>query len=207
MLFSRSTAGVTAVVAVASLLSSPMAEAQLSTIGNQFFHQDVPGILENAEPDDDFGAAVAAGDFNNDGIDDLAIGVPAEGFSGLDDAGVVQVFYGSSGGVGIAGNQLWDQSAPGILGSAESGDFFGISLATGDFDNDGFEDLAIGVAGEAIGTLPQAGAVNVLYGSPSGLAAAGNQLWHQDSAGVLDAPSPSICSVLLGRRRLRQRWL
>jgi hypothetical protein len=42
---------------------------------NRLFHQDVPG-LGDAAPDKKFGYALAAGDFNNDGRDDLAIGVP-----------------------------------------------------------------------------------------------------------------------------------
>jgi hypothetical protein len=43
-----------------------------------------------------------------------------------------------------------------------------------DFNNDGAEDLAIGVPGETVGTSFSAGAVNVLYGSiGGGLTAAG----------------------------------
>jgi hypothetical protein len=45
----------------------------------------------------------------------------------------------------------------------------------GDFNGDGFDDLAIGVAGEDIvtpeGTILDAGAVNVIYGSSNGLSA------------------------------------
>jgi FG-GAP repeat len=55
-----------------------------------------------------------------------------------------------------------------------------------DFNNDGFADLAVGVPRESVGTITNAGAVSVLYGSATGLSAAGNQLWHQDSAGVAD---------------------
>ena len=55
--------------------------------------------------------------------------------------------------------------------------------AAGDFDGDGFEDMAVGASGEDITylTLPQfdAGAVNVLYGTASGLSAVDNQFWHQ----------------------------
>ncbi|HYH91688.1 MAG TPA: hypothetical protein VD763_00915, partial [Candidatus Saccharimonadales bacterium] len=54
-----------------------------------------------------------------------------------------------------------------------------------DFDGDGFADLAIGVPGEAIGSRRDAGLVNVLYGGSSGLTAAGDQAWSQDSTGVL----------------------
>jgi hypothetical protein len=34
--------------------------------------------------------------------------------------------------------------------------------------------------------IPYATAVNVLCGSLDGLSAAGNQLWHQDRAGIVD---------------------
>ena len=61
---------------------------------------------------------------------------------------------------------------------------FGDSVAGGDFDGDGFDDLAIGVPKEDIGTIANAGAVNVLYGSGAGLTAGGDQLWHQDGVGV-----------------------
>jgi hypothetical protein len=57
-------------------------------------------------------------------------------------------------------------------------------LAAGDFDGDGFDDLAIGVPEEDVGGASDAGAVNVLFGSAAGLTAAGSQIWHQDSAGV-----------------------
>jgi hypothetical protein len=55
----------------------------------------------------------------------------------------------------------------------------------GDFDGSGFADLAVGSAQEDIWISGNAGAVNVLYGSLSGLSASGNQLWHQNSPGIL----------------------
>jgi len=187
MSFTGTTARWMAVVSGAALWASVPAEAQLSAIGDGFFHQDTPGMQETAEGDDHFGYAVTSGDFNGDGVEDLAIGVYREGFSGLNDAGVVQVVYGALGGLSVAGNQLWSQDSSGIAGVAESGDDFGFSLAAGDFDNDGFDDLAIGAVGEKIGSLFWAGAVNVLYGGLNGLTAAGNQLWHQDSPSVPDS--------------------
>src|SRR4051794_7172133 len=54
-----------------------------------------------------------------------------------------------------------------------------------DFNGDGYGDLAVGVPGEAIGNTPDAGAVNALYGSASGLSSTGNQYWNQNSGGVL----------------------
>ena len=56
----------------------------------------------------------------------------------------------------------------------------------GDFNGDGFDDLAIGVPGEDVGAAGNAGAVNVIYGSKKGLRAKGDQFWHQDVLGVLD---------------------
>jgi hypothetical protein len=44
--------------------------------------------------------------------------------------------------------------------------------------------LAIGAPGEDVGALSDAGAVNVIYGSAAGLNAAGDQIWHQDVAGI-----------------------
>ena len=125
-------------------------------------------------------------DFNGDGISDLAIGVPLEDFAaGATDDGGVNVIYGSAAGLSAAGNQFWSQGSAGIAGGAETGDRFGSALAAGDFNGDGFADLAIGVPFEdfAAGATDDGG-VNVIYGSAAGLAAAGNQFWSQDSAGI-----------------------
>ena len=43
-------------------------------------------------------------------------------------------------------------------------------IAKGDFNGDGFGDLAVGVPGENIGDDADAGAVNIIYGSTHGLA-------------------------------------
>ena len=48
----------------------------------------------------DFGAALAAGDFDGDGRDDLAVGVPGESVGAVDDAGAVNVLYGTASGSG-----------------------------------------------------------------------------------------------------------
>ena len=56
----------------------------------------------------------------------------------------------------------------------------------GDFNGDGAADLAVGVPGEDVGPLVDAGRVQVLYGGRAGLGAPGDQLWTQDSVGVGD---------------------
>ncbi len=143
-----------------------------------------PGIVGAREEGDQFGEALAAGDFNNDGFDDLAIGVPGESVGTEDLAGAVNVIYGGANGLTATGDQLWTQNSESIDGEAEAIDLFGHALATCDFNGDGFDDLAIGVSGENNLT----GAVQILYGAPGGLEAAGNQLWSQASPGIQGAP-------------------
>jgi len=138
------------------------------------------------------------GDFNGDGFDDLAIGVPGEGVISADDgAGGVNVLYGSSNGLSATSplpDQFWTQNSANVNDASEQDDGFGDSLASGDFNGDGKDDLAIGVPGESVdtggGNIRFAGAVNVLYGSSNGLSATSprsDQFWTQNSANVNDA--------------------
>lgn len=159
----------------------------LTASRNQLFHQDTSGIEGEVERNDQFGSSLIAGDFNGDGRDDLAIGVHLEDVGSLFDAGAVNVMYGSNQGLTAENDQIWHQDTAGVEGVAEAGDTFGKSLAAGDFDGDGRDDLAIGVPGEDLGSLSAPGVVNILYGSNSGLSASGDQVWHQDSRGIIGA--------------------
>jgi hypothetical protein len=156
----------------------------LATTGNQLFTQSSPGIPELAERTDEFGSALAAGDFNNDGRDDLAIGAPKENVNGSNQAGTVIVLYGGRAGLSTTGSQNWHQGSPGIAGDVEGGDNFGSSLATGDFNGDNRADLVVGSPGESITDQGSAGSVNVIYGSAAGLSATGNQILNQSTDGV-----------------------
>jgi FG-GAP repeat len=118
-------------------------------------------------------------DFNNDGADDLAVGVPFENLGSIVAAGAVNVLYGSPTGLSGTGSQLFTQDTPGVPNNAEQGDVFGFALATGDFNHDTFADLAVGAPGESVGSRVSAGAVNVLYGSPTGLTTIGSQFFPQ----------------------------
>ena len=144
------------------------------------------GVGGAAETGDEFGSALAAGFFDT-GPSDLAIGVPFEDLGGATDAGAVNVVYGSNTGL-VGRNQTLTQDSPGVVGTAEPGDLFGVALARGiflnNFNGDGFADLAIGTAGEDVGAATDAGAVNVQYGSSTGLPGPGGQLFTQNSPGV-----------------------
>lgn len=157
----------------------------LTAAGDQLWHQDSAYVEGTAELSDHFGKSLAAGDFDGDGYDDLAVGVPDEDVSGFADAGAVNVLYGTASGLSASGDQMWHQDSSGGQDSLEGDDKFGASLATGDFDGDGYTDLAVGVPTENLGALDvNQGVVNVLYGSAGGLSGTGAQLWHQNVLGV-----------------------
>ena len=131
---------------------------------------DSPDVINSAEPDGRFGAAVAFGDFNGDGTLDLAVGAPGQS-SGK---GRVFVFYTS-------GKALVAQEMNAILntyGGPDTDAGFGSALAAADFDLDGFDDLAVGAPrqdlqdlfGNCVGdTCSDAGVVHYMRGSAEGL--------------------------------------
>lgn len=145
--------------------------------------QDSPGIQGVAETSDNFGNALASGDFDNDGYDDLAIGARGEAIGSIYAAGAVNVIFGSSSGLSQR-DQIWHQDSSGIQGGCEAYDYFGTTLAAGDFNADGKDDLAIGVEAEKISGEFHAGAVNIILGSSSGLTSSNNYMIHQDKTGV-----------------------
>ncbi len=162
----------------------------LTPIQSQFWNQASTGVADTPEASDLFGSALAAGNFNGDNFDDLAIGVPTENDRDIVDAGGVNVILGSANGIsptviagGGGGNLFLTQdSDPGgsfgddVVDQSEPGDRFGSALAAGSFDSDGFDDLAIGAPREDLRDFinepgctflnnDDAGAVTVQYGS------------------------------------------
>lgn len=121
---------------------------------------------DGATSSDYLGWATAAGDFDGDGLDDIASSaVLAEGWKGK-----VMTFKGS---YGIQDGQ-WAAIDPGIVpwrvlrrspfAAPATSDLFGMSLVAADFDGDGFDDLAVGAPGAS-----GHGAVYVFRGSRAGL--------------------------------------
>jgi hypothetical protein len=136
----------------------------------RFYHGSASGLTQTGEQDldDSFAAALDFGDVNGDGHPDLIAGSDTD-FSNSHDLfyGDVKVFNGTSLGVHTNPAVSIDGQQVGVrFGLAYS------SLATGDINGDGFEDV---VGGNPIdrqhGTHKLAGSVIVLYGSQHGLRA------------------------------------
>ena len=105
-----------------------------------------------------------AGDFNNDGFDDLLIGAGDSNFNGINSGSAYLVF----GSAGPFGNSLDVATLNGTNGFRIDGnpaDLLGRAVSeAGDFNNDGFDDLLIGAEGLA-SNGPNTGGAYLLFGS------------------------------------------
>jgi hypothetical protein len=138
------------------------------------------------ETGDRFGSALGAADFGRNVQQDLAVGAPGETVGARPLAGAVTILCGDDSGFIAAGSQLFHQSGGGVPGTAETGDGLGTALAAGQYGG-GVADLAIGVPGEDIGAVADAGILDVLYGTDAGLGGGGSeQLTQQDAAGAVE---------------------
>ena len=176
-------------LAAAGLAGAQAPSVGLSSVRARIFVNDgFPGFP--AEAYDFYGSAVASGDFNGDGAEDLATGIPyhdgQEG-SACVDCGAVYLRYGVSGrGLGTFPVAFLNQQVLGSPDPAESGDRFGAALAVGDFNGDDYDDLAVGIPfdGWAINPGFSMGAVQINYGGPNGIGMSGVDFLQPLSSGI-----------------------
>ncbi|MDX2699113.1 hypothetical protein Sipo8835_27245 [Streptomyces ipomoeae] len=131
-------------------------------------------------------------DVNKDGYGDYVardVGHVSEVMNS--EAGNVRVVYGSANGPSTRTTKI-TQDTKGVPGVSEAenpssdlnGDQFGYSVAAGDVTGDGYPDIAVGVPGEDIGSIKDAGSVVLLKGGSSGLTGTGAQAFDQSDSGV-----------------------
>jgi hypothetical protein len=125
---------------------------------------------------DNLGFAVAAGDLNDDGVDDIIVSAPmSEGIKDPDyrtDRGEVYVVFG---GEDLAGTIDIAEEEPDVtIIAAEGFSLMGDSIGIGDVNGDGIADLVLGApfAGRIPGSphggpRTELGEVYVIFGSPT----------------------------------------
>ncbi|MBX9364523.1 VCBS repeat-containing protein [Streptomyces massasporeus] len=135
------------------------------------------------------GVITGIGDVNGDGFGDIVTGMhwnktdDGVTFPGASDGGTVWITYGTADGAGSTTGIT--QNTGNVPGSSERNDYFGYELDLGDVNGDNYQDLVVGVAGEDIGSVADAGQLVVLYGSASGInTSSGTQSFAQSTAGV-----------------------
>jgi hypothetical protein len=102
-------------------------------------------------------------DFNGDNIADKAVGASQSDYGGLNNGAVI-VYYGSTGGLNTT-----NYTTIGYPDSDLSSNF-GVTVATGDVNADGFDDLIVAASLSDYGAL-NTGTVYLFYGSASGIQA------------------------------------
>jgi hypothetical protein len=159
-----------------------------SGAGDQLFFQGGGGLPDEPETGDGFGSALAVGQLDGDAFPDLAVGVPGEEYFANLDTGDVILLHGTAGGLSGAGSQSLLTLSN--VGSTEADDHMGAALAARDFDDDGAGDLAVGIPGEDIDKLRDAGAIAYHQGPVGGPSSTESRPLHADSAGVPGASEP-----------------
>ncbi len=148
---------------------------------------------------DKFGTGLAnIGDLNGDGFDDAAVGMPYRD-GGNTDEGAIRIYLGNAGGL---------NSTPLMtLEGEQDFAYFGAEItAAGDVNNDGFDDMLIGIPDFDV-SCSDDGVAFVYFGSVDGFTEYPNWVYFGDDcgdkygfavAGNMDINSDGFDDILIG---------
>ncbi|KAB2895850.1 MAG: VCBS repeat-containing protein [Kofleriaceae bacterium] len=122
--------------------------------------------------DETFGRTIVVGDFDANGYDDLAVGLPRYGCcESVLPQGIVLTYRSISGNALIPSR--WIEGRNYVSGSRYRRAEFGLALAAADMDGDGDDELVIAAPGASSGSNQETGAVTIFRN-----AVTAPQLWH-----------------------------
>jgi hypothetical protein len=119
--------------------------------------------IQANQAQDHLGTALAVNDINGDSFDDILVGAPNATPLGRMNAGIAYVFNGWATFPDTI--RLNQTNADITIYGSSAGNKLGASVAFGDFDFNGFEDLVLGAPYTTTGSGVAAGEVDVILGS------------------------------------------
>ena len=158
---------------------TPSAQTSLSTTYDLVIYGESSG--------DRLGSSLTSADVNGDGYDDLVLGAPSASHGGIGDAGKTYVIYGGpslpasidlSQGTGDVALQIWGGGISHFLGEA---------IDHGDFNGDGYEDLAVSAIGASLGARVRCGITYIVLGEGGAFSDTLIDLSSGDSTNVMIA--------------------
>ena len=114
--------------------------------------ENIVTLTEPLGPFSKFGVSTATGDVNGDGVTDVIVGANGASFDGFSTSGKVFVYFGPDYSIMVS---LQDPNPLRLL-------FFGTSVAAGDIDGDGIDDVIVGGVGHS--TIGGNGRINIFFG-------------------------------------------
>src|SRR5439155_11520361 len=97
--------------------------------GSKFATEGSLKVLHGSQAGERFGSALAVGDFDNSGHDQVVIGSPFESIGGKSGAGAVTVGKGD-----LSVRKTWSEATLGVIGGPNAGETLGRARGGGDME-------------------------------------------------------------------------